>query len=40
MTVLNEHGELLPEMAPFYVAKSQFLKDYERLISMIADGPL
>ncbi|KAI6221908.1 AMP deaminase [Aphelenchoides fujianensis] len=40
VTVLNEQGQLLPELEPFYISKTKFLKDYERLLLMIADGPL
>uniref|UniRef100_A0A7E4UQI6 AMP deaminase n=1 Tax=Panagrellus redivivus TaxID=6233 RepID=A0A7E4UQI6_PANRE len=33
-------GEVPPDMKKCYIDKSQFLKDYQKLIMMIADGPL
>ncbi|KAI6231693.1 AMP deaminase [Aphelenchoides besseyi] len=40
VTVLDSDGHLLSELAPFYTNKAKFLKDYESLLLMIADGPL
>lgn len=40
VAVLEDNGEIVSELQPFYVTKEQFLKDYERLIMMISDGPL
>jgi len=40
VTILEENGEIVEELKPYYIKKDKFLEDYARLITMIADGPL
>jgi hypothetical protein len=40
VTVLGEDGDIIEELKPFYMKKDQFLEDYAKLITLIADGPL
>ncbi|KAK0404451.1 hypothetical protein QR680_017460 [Steinernema hermaphroditum] len=38
--ILGADGELVDTFRPYYISKDKFLKDTERLIFMITDGPL
>ena len=37
---MDKSGEILPELKKFYISREKFLTDFERLMTMIADGPL
>uniref|UniRef100_A0A915D7C7 AMP deaminase n=1 Tax=Ditylenchus dipsaci TaxID=166011 RepID=A0A915D7C7_9BILA len=40
VAVLDQDGKIAEEMRNFYISKEKYLKDYSRIINMIADGPL
>ena len=40
MTVCDENGDMLPELEKAWISKDAFLRDTEKLTSMIVDGPL
>ncbi|KAI1723455.1 adenosine/AMP deaminase domain-containing protein [Ditylenchus destructor] len=40
VAILDDRGEIVPELKKYYITKEKYLKDYERLIIMTANGPL
>ncbi|TKR80966.1 hypothetical protein L596_014929 [Steinernema carpocapsae] len=38
--ILGEDGKVVETFRPYYISKDKFLKDTERMITMITDGPL